>query len=53
MLRATKFTSALPSETNVMAHQMSTYLSLIDTLLVAPKEVPYKMSINIFGFSLD
>lgn len=53
MLRATKFTSALPSDANVMAHQMGTYLSLIDELLVTPKEVPYKMRLNIFGFSLD
>jgi hypothetical protein len=53
MLRATKFTSALPNEDNVLAHQMSTYLALIDELLISPKEVPYKMQINVFGFSFD
>jgi len=53
MLRATKFTSALPNEDNVLAHQMSTYNHLIDDLLLGAKEVPYKMQINLFGFSFD
>jgi len=53
MLRATKFTSALPNESNVLAHQMSTYNHLIDGLLLGAKEVPYKMQINVFGFSFD
>ena len=53
MLRATKFTSALPNEANLLAHQMSTYNHLIDKLLLSAKEVPYKMQINLFGFSFD
>ena len=53
MLRATKFTSAIPSEKNLNAHSMATYSHLIDQLQEKPKEVPYKMEINLFGFSFE
>ena len=52
-LRATKFTSSIPSEKNLNAHKMATYLGRINDLLEAPVEVPYKTEINLFGFSLD
>lgn len=53
MLRATKFTSAIPSEKNLIAHNMGTYLGLIDQLIISAEQVPYKTQINLFGFSLD
>jgi len=53
MLRATKFTSAIPSEQNLIAHNMGTYLDLIDLLIKSAEEVPYKTELNMFGFSLD
>ena len=53
MLRATKFTTSIPSEKNLQAHQMATYLKLIDQLQTSAKEIPYKTDINFFGFSLD
>lgn len=52
-LRATKFTSSIPSEKNLNAHKMATYLGRINDLLEDPVEVPYKTEINLFGFSLD
>jgi hypothetical protein len=52
-MRATKFTSSIPSEKNLFAHKMTTYLGLIDTLQVSAEEVPYKMEINLFGFSIN
>jgi hypothetical protein len=53
MLRATKFTSSIPSEKNLIAHNMGTYLRLIDQLAESAEEVPYKTEISVFGFSLD
>tara|TARA_R110001606_G_scaffold380569_2_gene541165 strand:+ start:5979 stop:6848 length:870 start_codon:yes stop_codon:yes gene_type:complete len=53
MLRATKFTSAIPSEQNLTAHKMTTYLGLINELQEKAIEEPYKMQINLFGFSLE
>lgn len=53
MLRATKFTTSIPSEKNLQAHQMATYLKMIDQLQTSAEEIPYKTDINFFGFSLD
>ena len=53
MLRATTFTSSLPDESNIKAHQMATYLDLINQKIPRSKEVPFKSGVNIFGFSLD
>jgi hypothetical protein len=53
MLRATKFTTSIPSDKNLLAHQMATYLSLIEQLQASPKEIPYKTDISLFGYSFD
>ncbi len=53
MMRATKFVSSIPDETNLHAHQMATYLTLIEQKLEGAVQVPYKMEINLFGFSLN
>lgn len=53
MLRATKFTSSIPSEKNLQAHMMTTYLTLIDGLQTDSIEVPYKAGIDLFGISID
>ena len=53
MLRATKFTSSVPSEKNLNAHKMDTYIRLINGLLRNPVEIPYKMKINLWGFSIN
>lgn len=53
MLRATKFTSALPSETNLQAHKMQTYLDLISLKIEEATQVPYKTELNLFGVSFD
>lgn len=53
MMRATKLVSSVPDESNVYAHQMATYLTLIDQKFEGAQQVPYKMDINLFGFSLD
>lgn len=53
MLRATKFASAIPSEKNLLAHKMTTYLDLIDQQIESPNEVPYKTNISLFGISFD
>lgn len=53
MMRATKFVSALPNEKNVKAHQMDTYLTLIESNQQGAQQVPYKTGISMFGFSLD
>ena len=53
MLRATKFTTSIPSEKNLQAHKMATYLSLIEQLQASAKETNYKTEISIFGFSFD
>ena len=52
-LRATKFTTSIPSEKNLNAHKMTSYLARINDLLESPIEVPYKTDINLFGFSFD
>ncbi len=53
MLRATKFTTSIPSEKNLQAHKMKTYLDLIEALQSSAKETTYKTEISIFGFSFD
>jgi predicted lipase len=53
MMRATKIVSSLLDERNLHAHQMSTYLKLINLKLKDTKEVPYKMGINLFGLSIN
>ena len=53
MMRATKIASALPDESNLHAHEMQTYLDLIELKINKAKEVPYKMGINIFGLSIN
>ncbi|MFT6153886.1 MAG: hypothetical protein ACJA0E_001605 [Bermanella sp.] len=53
MARATKFTSALPSEVHLNAHKMTHYLKLIDAKLKTSTEVPYKTGISVFGLSFD
>jgi len=53
MLRATKFINKVPDETNLHAHEMQTYLSLLKSNIDKSVEVPYKTELNIFGFSMD
>lgn len=53
MFRATKFTSALPSERNLHAHKMATYLKHIKHKLESSEEVPYQTNYSVFGLSLD
>lgn len=53
MMRATTFFSAVPDDSNVNAHMMTTYLNLIDEKLPTSQQVPYKSGVSIFGFSLD
>ncbi|NLQ18628.1 lipase family protein [Marinomonas sp. M1K-6] len=53
MLRATKFTTSIPNEKNLIAHQMTTYLNTINALQSSSVEVDYKTDINLFGFSFD
>ncbi len=53
MLRATKFMSSVPDETHINAHQMATYLSLINGKLTNPQLEAYDAGINVFGFSLN
>ena len=53
MLRATTFTSSLPDESNIKAHQMATYLDLINQNIPRSKEVPFKSGVHMFGFRLD
>ena len=53
MMRATKFFSALPSEENLHAHQMATYLSLINSNQQQAKEVPYQTGLSLFGMSFE
>jgi hypothetical protein len=43
----------MPSESNLNAHKMTTYLSLIESKLIDAKEVPYKTGLNVFGLSFD
>lgn len=50
MLRATKFVSSIPNESNLEAHKMQTYLSLIAAKLSESKEVPYQSDFSMFGF---
>ena len=53
MLRATKLSTALPDESNLQAHQITTYQTLIGELLQSAEEVPYQMEINLFGLSIN
>ena len=53
ILRATKFTTSIPNEQNLIAHKMTTYVNLIAGLQSAPEEIAYKAGIRLFGFSLD
>lgn len=53
MLRATKLSTALPDESNLQAHQITTYQALIGELLQSAEEVPYQMEINLFGLSIN
>lgn len=53
MLRATKFTTSIPNNKNLLAHQMATYLKRIEQLQTSPKAIPYKTDISLFGFSFD
>ncbi len=52
-LRATKFTTSIPSEKNLNAHKMTTYMTLISKLKESSLEVPYEMEIGFFGFSIN
>lgn len=52
MMRATKFMSSIPDETNIHAHQMQTYLDLINNKLDGAQLEPYAIEINLFGLSL-
>ena len=49
MLRATKFTQKPLSEENLVNHQMSFYLSLIDARITSSEQVPYKTDLNLFN----
>jgi hypothetical protein len=53
MMRATKFVSALPSEENLQAHQMATYLRFINSNQQQAEEVPYQTGLSLFGMSFD
>jgi hypothetical protein len=53
MLRATKVFSVVPSQKNLVAHQMETYLGQIDALKESAELIPYKTELSLFGFSLD
>jgi len=53
MMRATKFVSSVPDESNLHAHQIQTYLSLIDQKTDGAVQEEYKMEISVFGFSLN
>lgn len=53
MMRATKFISSVPDESNINAHQMKTYLNLIESKLEGANEQPYAMEINLFGITLN
>ncbi len=52
-LRATKFTTSIPNQANLIAHKMDTYLTHISQLRKGAVEVPYKMGIDLFGVSID
>lgn len=53
MMRATKFVSALPNEKNLHAHQIDTYLRLIESNQESAQQVPYKTGVSLFGLTLD
>ena len=53
MLRATKFTSSVPNEENLSAHQMSNYVRLVDELINDSVEIPYKTEISFWGISIN
>ncbi len=49
MLRATKFTQEPLTENNLINHQMSLYIALLNKKLTVSKLVPYKTSLNLFN----
>jgi triacylglycerol lipase len=53
MMRATKFISALPSEDNLRAHEIGSYLTLIESNQEDAQQVPYKTGLSVFGLSFD
>jgi triacylglycerol lipase len=53
MMRATKFISALPSEDNLRAHEIGSYLTLIESNQEGAQQVPYKTGLSVFGLSFD
>jgi hypothetical protein len=53
MMRATKFISALPSEDNLRAHEIGSYLTLIESNQEGAQQVPYKTGLSVFGLTLD
>jgi hypothetical protein len=53
MMRATKFVSSVPDESNLYAHQMETYLGLIEQKIKGAVQTEYKMELSVFGFSFN
>jgi len=53
MLRAAGFLNKVPDETNVQAHQMDTYLNLLNHNRKQAQEVPFKTQVNLFGLSFE
>lgn len=53
MMRATKFMSSVPDESNIQAHQMQTYLDLINSKLEGAELKPYAVEVKLFGISLN
>ena len=43
----------LPSEENLQAHQMATYLRFINSNQQQAEEVPYQTGLSLFGMSFD
>jgi len=50
MLRATKFTQEALSERNIIHHNMSLYLNMINKKIPEANRVPYKNDYNIFNW---
>jgi triacylglycerol lipase len=53
MMRATKFISALPSKDNLRAHEIGSYLTLIESNQESAQQVPYKTGLSVFGLTFD
>jgi len=49
MMRATKFTQEPLSEKNLVNHQMTLYLKMLETKISNAKQVPFKHSLNLFN----